>query len=66
MYIYTLYLLLNRTETVALCGVSSDEVPVTSGVRQDSVFGLVLFIFYLNDLHCSVAYHVHLFTGILS
>jgi len=42
--------LLGRTQTVKLIGQLSEDVRVTSGVRQGGVFGPLLFLAYVNNI----------------
>jgi hypothetical protein len=54
-------LLENRTQRVALDGILSDEVEITSGVPQGSVLGPILFLIYINDIVDNVRSKVRLF-----
>ena len=51
----------NRSQTVVLDGEESGSVPVTSGVPQGSVLGLILFLVYINNLPDELASKVRLF-----
>ena len=41
---------MGRTQAVVLEGESTSEVPVTSGVSEESVNGPLLLRLYINDL----------------
>ena len=51
----------DRPQKVVVWGEESDTVPVTSGVPQGSVLGLILFLVYINDLPDKVTSQVRLF-----
>ena len=53
----------NHSQCVVLDGESSSEVPVTSGVPQGTILGLLLFLLYINDLPKRVSSTVRLFAN---
>ena len=53
---------MGRYQRVTLLGETSDILPVTSGIRQGSILGPMLFLIYVNNLPDSVlTSHVVLF-----
>jgi len=54
--------LLGRTQRVRVGGHLSEEVRVTSCVRQGSVLGPLLFLAYVNDISRNIESTIRLFT----
>ena len=53
--------LIGRTQCVVLDGDTSTELPVSSGVPQESALGPILFLLYINDLPDNIQSNVRLF-----
>ena len=50
-----------RQQRVVVDGVKSDLAPVLSGVKQDTVHGLLLFSLYINDISADTESELRLF-----
>ena len=49
--------LTNRMQYVSINGISSDLLKVNFGVPRGSLFGHLLFLLYINDLHNSIRFY---------
>jgi len=52
----------HRQQHVVLNGISSEQCEVISGVPQDTILGLLLFICFINDLPILVNSQIRLYT----
>ena len=53
--------LTRRSQTVVLNGISSDSVPVQSGVSQGTVLGLLMFLLCINGIYNNIHSPLRLF-----
>ena len=49
-------MLSNRNQFVSINGFNSDLANTSCGVPQVTILGLLLFLVYINDLHCAIKY----------
>ena len=61
-YYYGKEFLTNRHQRVVLWGHYSPWTSLHSGIPQGTVFGPILFVFYVNDITCNLESQCKLFT----
>ena len=45
-----------RKQYVSISGFNSKDLPISYGIPQGSVFGPLLFLLYINDLHTAIKF----------